>query len=336
MVLMATVNNRKGAIKKLKLLTYNSKSTVDNFRDKMEAEFKTLFLPNNVEYSEYKYGNIKCDVLAPEIYSSNRILIYIHGGCFTGGSRAAYRNFCASIASKTFSRVVVPEYRLAPAYPCPAAIEDIQSVFRAVYTEEQINCSLNNIGSPEVTPEIIIAADGSAATLACALLFNLKDKFRSSIKKVILFSPWLDISPSSRILTAKKCADEVMSADIIRQSTSDYTFMTNTTNPAVSPLMATDEQLTNFPPVLIQMGEKEILLEDAKNFAKRLTELGNECELDIWPKMMYMFQMADEYLHDSHLALDKIGKVVTEVSGNQEEIQIVNQPKLEHSLKSEA
>lgn len=333
---MAKGDNRKGAIKKLRLLTYNSKTTVDSFREKLDEEFKTVFLPNHVECSEYKYGNIKCDILAPEIYSSTRILIYIHGGCFTGGSRTAYRNFCSSIASKTFSRVVVPEYRLAPAYPCPAAIEDIQSVFRAVYTEEQVNCTLNSTPDNPLQPEIIIAADGSAASLVCALIFNLRDKFRNCIKNVILFSPWLDLSPNSRILTAKKAADEVMTADVIRQSASDYTFLTNTSNPQVSPLMAPDELLQNFPPVFIQMGEKEILLEDAKRFAERLISLGNKCQLDIWPDMIYMFQMADEFFHDSHLALDKIGRIITEQNVDSDEIQIENQPKLEHSLSAEA
>lgn len=333
---MAITNNRKGAIKKLKLLTYNSKTTVDSFREKLDQEYKVLFLPNNVECTEYKYGNIKCDVLAPEIYSSNRIILYIHGGCFTGGSRLAYRNFCSSLASKTFSRVVIPEYRLAPAYPFPAAIDDIQSVYKSLYTEESITCSLNSSVGQDIKPEIIIAADGSAASIACSLVFTLTGKFKESIKELILFSPWLDLSPSSRILSAKKSIDEVMSADVIRQSTSDYTYASNTSNATVSPLLATDEQLQDFPNVIIQMGEKEILLEDAKAFKERLANLDKLCILDVWPKMMYMFQMADEYLHESHLALDKIGKLVTELDNNDEGIQFVNQPKLEHSLNSEA
>ena len=97
-----------------------------------------------------------------------------------------------------------------------------------------------------------------------------------------------------------------------------------------------DEQLKGFPPTLIQMGSKEILLEDAKEFAARLRENGTKCELDIWKNMMFMFQMADEYLHESHLALDKVGKIVTEDSAGAETVEIENKPKLEHSLRSEA
>ena len=310
---MEIQNDRKAAIKKLKLLTYNSKSNLDSFRQKMEEAFSTVFLPNGVERHEYKYGNIDCDILSPEMYSSNRVMIYIHGGCFSGGSRKTYRAFCSSLATKCYCRVVIPEFRLSPAYPCPAAIEDIQAVFRSLFTEEQIQASLNTEkGTTPKLPEIIIAADGSGATIACALLYNLRERYRNCISHVVFFSPWLDLSPGSKIMSSKKISDEVLSLDVFKKSVTDYTYTENTKISSVSPLLADDEQLKGFPPVFIQMGSKEILLEDAKEFIARLRENGNTCELDIWKGMMFMFQMAEEYLHESHLALDKVGKVVTQ------------------------
>ena len=122
----------------------------------------------------------------------------------------------------------------------------------------------------------------------------------------------------------------------MRKSSLVYTYDSNTTNPFVSPLLAEEQYLENFPFVYIQMGEKEILLDDAKLFRDRLVEAGNNCILDVWPDMMFMFQMADEYLYESHLALDKIGNFVTGNSAGAEEIKIENMPKLENSLKAEA
>ena len=334
---MEIQNDRKAAIKKLKLLTYNSKSNLDSFRQKMEEAYTTVFLPNKVELSEYKYGNIDCDILSPEMYSSNRVMIYVHGGCFSGGSRKTYRAFCSSLATKCYCRVVIPEFRLSPAYPCPAAIEDVQAVFRSLFTEEQIQASLNTEkGTTPKLPEIIIAADGSGASIACALLYNLRERYRNCISHVVLFSPWLDLSPSSKIMSSKKISDEVLTLDVFKKSVTDYTYTENTKISSVSPLLADDEQLKGFPPVFIQMGSKEILLDDAKEFAARLKENGNKCELDIWKGMMFMFQMADEYLHESHLALDKVGKVVTQDLAGVESVEIENKPKLEHSLHSEA
>ena len=330
-------NDRKGALKKLKSLCFSSKSNLENFRNNLDSSFSSYFLPNGVEQSEYNYGGISCDVLAPEIYASNRVMLYIHGGSFVGGSRKSWRNFCASLASKCFCRVVVPEYRLAPENPYPASIDDIQSVFRALFTEEQVSCSLNATeGEKPLIPEIIIAADGSGASLVCAFLFNLRERYRKCIKNVVFFSPWLNVSPDSKILTTKRMSDELISGDVLRKSSMMYTETENTKLPFVSPIFATDEQLQGFPPVYIQMGAKEILLEDAKEFTKKLIESGNKCFLDVWENMMFMFQMADEFLHESHLALDRIGQIVTQNLAGLEEIKIENQPKLEHSLKSEA
>ena len=334
---MAIVNDRKGAIKKLKLLTYNSKTNVEAFREKLNSTYSTVFLPNNVELSEYNYGNVSCDVLAPEIYSSHRIMIYIHGGCFSGGSSKAWRSFCSSLATKCYCRVVIPDFRLSPSSPYPAAIEDVQNVFRAVFTEEQVSASLNSAKNERATlPEIIIGADGSGVSIACALIFNLREKYRNCIKHMVFFSPWLDVSENSKLITSKKLSDEIMSSDIIRRSISDYTFASNTNIPFVSPLLADDELLRGFPQTFIQMGEKEILLENAKKFTERLNSLGSKCQLDIWPNMMFMFQMADEYLHESHLALDRIGKIITKDDAGKEAVEIENKPKLEHSLHSEA
>ena len=334
---MPIQNDRKSAIRKLKLLTFNSKSNVDSFRQKLDDTFKTAFLPNGVEASDYKYGNIDCTVLSPEIYASNRIMLYIHGGSFVGGSAKAYRGFCSSLATKCFCRVVIPSYRLAPAFPYPAANEDIQGVFKSLFTEEQISCSLScEKDQKPQTPEIIIAADSSAACIACSLIFNLRDRYRSCISKVVLLSPWLNLSPSSRLISSKKIGDEIINSDILRKSASVYTYESNTESPFVSPLLAENDMLKNFPPVFIQMGSKEILLDEAKQFCDKLIATGNSCLLDVWPNMMFMFQMADEYLHESHLAVDKIGRIVTEDFSGQEAIQIKNKPRLEQSLHSEA
>lgn len=334
---MAVVNDKKAALKKLKLLAYNGKSEVEVFRQKLDDAFKVTFLPNHVECSDYKYGDVQCDILSPEIYSSNRVMLYIHGGSYVGGSRLAYRSFCSSLATKCFCRVVVPEFRLAPSYPYPAANEDIQNVFKSLFTEEQIACSLNaEKGSKPQLPEIIIAADSSGASMAFSLLFNLRERYRTCIKSIILFSPWLDVSAESRILTGKKMSDDIINADVIKKSSLIYTYETNTKNPYISPILADDSLLQNFPPIFIQMGGKEVLLEDAKQFTKHMNEIGNTCVLDVWPDMPFMFQMAQSEFHNSHLAVDRIGIIVTENFAGHKAIQIENKPKLEHSLKSEA
>lgn len=327
---MQATDNRKAAIKKIKALVYNQKLNINAYRQKINEVFYTPILPNKVEFQDKKYGGISCDVLSPEIYSSKRVMFYIHGGCFVGGSRAAYRSFCSVLANKCFCRVVVPEYRLAPVNAFPAAIEDIQAVFRSLFTEEQIDRSLDS----EV-PEFIIAADGAGASIAMALLLNLKDKFRKCIKKVVLFSPWLNLSESSPIFTAKKkVSDEILSSEVMQQCATLYTYESNYENPLVSPLVAANELLEGFPPVYMQCGGKEILLNDAKAFDTLLNQLGIECRLDVWPSMMHLFQLADDYLTDAHDALDRLSSVISGMDKENSERHVFeNKPVLENSLK---
>lgn len=309
---MNSPRDRKYAVKKLKNLTYSTKQDLEVFRKNLEKTFYASPIPKNVECSEHKYANIPCDVLMPDVYSTEKIMIYVHGGSFVGGSRKAYRSFCASLAASTSCRVVVPEFRMAPANVFPAGIEDLQLVFRAVFTEEQIARSLDasNPKKPE-QPEILIAADGSGASLAMALLLNLRERYRECISRVILFSPWLNVTAESPLITGKKVHDEVMSGDCLRRSADVYTDETNLSNPLVSPVMASKDLLKGFPPVFIQMGEKEILINDAKLLQRNLHEAGSECEIDLWPDMMFMFQMADDFIEEAHLAIEKIGKLIT-------------------------
>ena len=116
---MGNSKERQNAIKKLKVLRYSPKMELDSFRAKIDEEFSALFLPNNVEIEEEKFNEIPCDVLRPEMYAKHRIMFYIHGGSFVGGSRKSCRTFVASLANAFSCMAIVPEFRLAPSFPFP-------------------------------------------------------------------------------------------------------------------------------------------------------------------------------------------------------------------------
>lgn len=334
---MSSIQNRKAAVKKLKLLAFNSKSDINNFRAKIEEAFYVPFLPNKVECSEHTYGGIKCDVLAPELYSSKRVMLYIHGGSFVAGSRRAWRGFCATLANKAFSRVVVPEYRLAPSHAFPSAIEDIQNVFRALFTEEQVARSLDAGGSFDELPEIIIGADSSGASIALSLVLNLRERYRKSISKIVLFSPWIDVSDTCVYKANKKISDEILNKDVFDKSGEAYTYSSNLENHLVSPIKASKELYENFPSIYIQAGEKEHLVYDINKFKSYMDECNVDCTVDVWKDMMHLFQMADEYLEEAHDALEKFSCVIAKNMSKESERQCYeNKPKLENSIKAEA
>ncbi len=329
---MNSSSQRKAALKKLKNLFFSTKSEVKDYRKKFDSTFENPLLSNNVEFFERNYASVVCDILSPELYNTKRIILYVHGGCFIGGSRKAYRPFVASLASALSSRAVIPEFRLAPTHPFPSSLEDVQSVFRTMYTEELIAGSLDS-SDKRTVPEIIIMADGSGASIALALCLSLNEKFRAAVKQIVLFSPWLDVSVDSKKFSLKKNGDELFTADALRRCAELYTFQDNRNIPLVSPLKATKEMLKDFPPVYIQTGEKDFLLEDAELFERLLMDCGVKCTLDVWQDMPGMFELADEFFEESHLAIEKIGKLFTAQKKDGKESSLEIQLELEKTAE---
>ncbi|WP_428770059.1 alpha/beta hydrolase fold domain-containing protein [Treponema sp. HNW] len=284
----------KKAVKKIKHLIFTPSADIEKFRQKLNAEFTVPILPNRVEREKRSIGGVDCDVFTPEVYASKRVLLYVHGGSFVGGSCAAWGNFCASFANASCTRIVLPEIHLAPQYPFPAALEDLKAVIKKLYAEND---------------SIIIAGDGSGASIAVALVLSIKEKFRGKIDELVLFSPWFDISGDSESVKtpSKYNRDKIVSSEAIRAAAELYTYSANLTNPLVSPMFASPEMLAGLPDVYIQMADDELLKQDALCFQDKLRKADVPCELDLWEGMIHLFQMADEFLPQAHLAVEKAG-----------------------------
>lgn len=322
---MSSSRDRQKAVKKLRTFLFSQKIDVRDYRDRIDEVFSAVFLPNYVDCQEKDYGDVACDVITPEMYSFDRILLYIHGGSFVGGSKKAYRSFVSSLATAVSAKAVVPEFDLAPAHPYPFAVESVQKVFKAVFTEFHVqNILSTKTDSKPKVPEIIIAADSSGASIAMALVLSLNERFRATLRSLIFFSPWLDISEENEKLKMRKCSDDVFTAESVRFAAENYVpTAENRKNPLVSPLYATKEMLAKFPPVYIQYGSKDMFVEDYERFQELLFSAGVKCDLDMWDGMMPLFEFADEYLSESHLAVEKIGKMITARSyENESELEI--------------
>ena len=297
-------DNRKAAVKKLRQLVIEPREEVESYRERFEESLSEVFLPNHVERFEHPFGGIVSDILIPELSSVGEVILYIHGGSFSAGSRVSYRTFCASLSNACSRRLVLPEFHLAPKHPFPAAIDDLESVYGSLHGELETSRSYGTDGS------IVLAADGSGASIALALMQRLDEDKRKDITRLLFFSPWLDFSPENELIANRKLHDEIISGERLHRAADIYTYASNFRNPLVSPLCALPEALRGFPPIYIQMGEKEILTRQASEFRQLAREAGVDCTVDLWPGMMFMFQMADEFLNESHLALEKIGRLL--------------------------
>lgn len=316
---MNSSRNRQNAVKKLKTFLFTPKSMLESFREKIDETFSSVYLPNGVEREEKVFAGITCDVLSPEISASNRVLVYVHGGSFVGGSRVSYRPFAAMLSNVCSTKAVLPEFRLAPAFPFPNGIEDVEAVLKQVYIELSVSLSLDTEGSALKAPEIILAADTTGASIALAAVFRANQKLKSAIKKIVLFSPWLNFTPDDDMFTERRAQDEVFTADAVRFCAESYTYADNWQNPLVSPLKASREMLLGLPDVFLQCGKNEIFYDDDVIFSDILKNHGVNCQLDAWDNMMPLFQLADEYLKESHLALERVGSLFTRQKDDEEE-----------------
>lgn len=297
---------KRKAIKKLKSLVLSPKMEVEPFNEKLEQLLTSPRTPAGVDCREKSFGGVVCDVLSPEVMASNRLILYIHGGGFIAGSRSSWRSFCSSFAAEASTQLILPEYRLAPQHPYPAALDDIQIVFREIL-ERKVRPHNNET-------KVILAADGSGASLALALIQTLTEELRQRITSVILISPWLDMNPQSEYLVHKKNFDGVLSAETLLRCGKYYTEEENLAKPLISPLYVEQFNLKSFPPVYIQCGDEEITLEGNQAFQQKLETNGIPCTLDLWPEMMFMFQMAHEYLPQAHFAIHRIGQYIQKLN----------------------
>ncbi len=288
----------KQAIKKLKTLVATPNSDIDKFRKDIEETFASPILPNRVERETTTINGIECDILSPEVCSTSQIILYVHGGSFIGGSPASWRGFCATLAHYSCAKLILPKYRLAPQTPFPAGVDDIKAVIKKLYTEPK---------------DIILAADGSGASLALGVLLKIKASFRKKIKGIVLFSPWLNVSEDLEKPTdIKPIKDKILTPQALKWSSELYTYSENLKSPYISPVFAEQSMLENFPPLYIQVAKGELVETDILYFQGRLRKFGIQCDVDRWPNLMHLFQRADEFLEDSHIAVEKAGTYIRE------------------------
>lgn len=313
--------NNKGAIKKLRSLTFNGRQEVAAFRAGVEEQFCVEILPNNTECEETSFGSIKCDVLTPEMFCVERVIIYVHGGSFVGGSAACFRAWGATLANKSLTKVIIPEYRLSPESPFPAAVEDIQRVFHFLCAQLTTQKKVNT--------KFVIAADGAGANIALAFMLSLGQEHRATIQRLVLFSPILNLSDT--LFGGGKKQDEVISSEALRIARTIYAPGSDYKKPTLSPINATSDLLKGFPPVYMQLGGRDPALADARVFSEVLRRAGVSSLLDVFPSMPHEFQLSMN-LSETLNALQRFSALFCASSKAPKREVWDNKPVLEKSL----
>jgi monoterpene epsilon-lactone hydrolase len=231
-------------------------------------------------------------VMAPNAVE-DRVFLYLHGGAYIMGSCNTHRYLASKLSRSTAARVLVPEYRLAPENPFPAAIEDALKVYRWLI-------------SSGISPDkIIIGGDSAGGGLTLATLLSLKDEDEALPALAVLLSPWTDMEGTGESMETRADLDPWLSPDASRATPALYIRDLDLRHPLVSPIYA---DLSGLPSMLVHVGNDEILLSDSARLVDRARAAGVEVTFKVWDEMWHVFQTFA--IPEAQQSIDEIGEFV--------------------------
>lgn len=264
-------------------------------RQALEAIGAQAQLPDGVKVERGELAGMPAEWIGPADCSSDHVLLHLHGGGYVMGSCGSHRGLSAWIADSVGFQVVLPEYRLAPEYPFPAALDDAQSAYRGLLARG-------------LTPsKIAIVGDSAGGGLALATLLALRDAGVPLPGAAVLLSPWTDMTLSGESLETRAAIDPWLEPGLLEPFSKLYRGDTETTDPRISPVFG---DFTGLPPMLVQVGDQEILLSDSTRLVERAKAAGVELRLEIGPELWHVWQLFAPALPDANEALARVGEFV--------------------------
>lgn len=224
------------------------------------------------------------------------IILYCHGGGYSTGSSVYARTLTTKFATSTSMDVLCFDYRLAPENPYPAATEDAMKIWN--------DLMLLGYGARD----IIVAGDSAGGNLALSLVLKLKQEGRLLPRGLVLMSPWTDLTASGKSHVTRANIDPVLNASYLQEMTSNYASGEDLKNPLISPLFG---DYTGFPPTYIQVGDNEMLLNDATMLHKRMVKANVSVKMDIFKGMWHVFQMSP--FKTAYEAMDKNAEFIYDI-----------------------
>ncbi len=265
--------------------------------EQMTAEFP---LPPDVTSKPVDAGGIPGEWIAAPEAGDQETIYWLHGGGYCIGSINTHRGLLARISAASRARVLAIDYRLAPEDPFPAAVEDAVAGYLWLL-------------STGVDPaHIIIGGDSAGGGLTAATLVALKADAKPLPAAAVCISPWTDLALTGESLVSKAEADPMITIEGITRVRDAYLGDADPSAPLASPIYA---GLSGLPPLLIQVGENEVLLDDSQRLAERAEAAGVDVTLEVWPEMIHVWHFFAAMLPEGQQAIDRIGEWVQQRLG---------------------
>ena len=273
------------------------RKTTDDDRLSYERIMSTLPLDDDIETERVGVNGIPAEwIIAPES-QENRVILYLHGGGYLFGSARTHRVMLAHMARAAKARVLALDYRLAPEIPFPAPVEDSVSAYRWLLAE--------GISAKKM----VIGGDSAGGGLAVAALVALRAVGEPMPAAGVCISAWTDMESTGQSHTTNAESDPSVSKERLLKIAKVYLDGKEPTAPLASPIHA---DLTGLPPLLLQVGSIEVLLDDSTLLDSRAKAAGVSVEMEVWDDMPHVWHHYAPILPEARKAIGRIGEFVLE------------------------
>lgn len=281
--------------------TARKAATLDERRTALLRGARYLRMPRLVDVDQTRVGKMAAEWLQPAGVDDNLSILYLHGGAYTMGSCTTHRALASRIAIASRARVLLPEFRLAPEHAFPASLEDARDSYLWLL-EKGVSADT-----------IAVVGDSSGGGLAVAAMVLARDEGLPLPAAIVCLSPWADLEMKGESISTRAQVDPICSLDESRFHADMYIGEGDPRAGLLSPIHA---DLSGLPALLIQVGDREILLSDSIRLAERAREDGVDVDLQVWDGMWHVWHLFAWYVPEAQRAIDSIGGFVRMHTGS--------------------
>ena len=259
----------------------HSRRPLDIGRLRAKSGWLETAAPPGTSVRRARVGNVSGEWLEPADASAT--LLYLHGGAYVLGSPASHRVLAGAFCRFGF-RVFLPDYRLAPEHPFPAALDDAEAVYRGL------------VGEGVDPRSLVVAGESAGGGLALSLLLRLRDSGGPLPAAAALFSPWTDLAISGNSIETNNRSEGMFFNTNLRPMAELYLGGADPRTPLASPPYA---DLHGLPPLLVHVGQRELLLDDSVRLVERARDAGVEVSFKRWPVVPHGWQLLQRVIPEA-------------------------------------
>jgi monoterpene epsilon-lactone hydrolase len=271
-------------------------SDVAEQRRLLRAAVSAQPLPADVTVTAAALGGIPTAEITVDRIEPRHVVLYFHGGVYVIGDAFLAADLASQVGRRTGAKIISVDYRLAPEHPYPAAVDDALAAYEAL---------LNNGTAPS---DIVFAGESAGGGLAVVTLVNARDHGLPLPAGAYVMSPYADLTLAGTTMETKREVDPLFTRELLQARVTDYTAGQDASHGLISPIFA---DLSGLPPLIIQAGSHELLLDDAVRLAGQAAAADVEVTLEITPGVPHVFQAYSAILDEAAAALDRAGQFLS-------------------------